>query len=1157
MCECCKTCYEIDGEFYARKSTAVTVEWWLYDVPNQTESQVTDGPTLTALNAAAIPANERVCNLLGSGGECVVTTCYTVETYVPAAGPGTFDYAREDGGANQGQPISAQWPITPDVTGTSASTTNTDGFARQAVNYLYWVDSSPGNHRSELTTTITIPPVGELVSASSVAQNYELTASDTLQFRFRTWWNRFQITIDSEIGAGNNDNSWVYSDVYTPNDAIQELPLRIRSAETGGTDYFQGQVLINGTWQWLWNTWCSSVGSASFVTQTISVTVDSDGNRVYTLDGVTLDPVSDASTIANIESWIADGSAQTVDCDLVGTYSTSISKTASDDFPGVGDTVTYTVTATNTSAVPVMLRLTDVVQAPLVYVASSMMVTASDLTPLTSSDTTPASGDGLSVQTDTPLGAGESITMVYQAQKTALGDVVNTAKSETHYDDPAINGVKSIAYYTANNNTTPAPPAVDPSLSKIVTDTGSGKIGGTITYRVFADTEDGIDLLIDTLPTNTTFSSLTIADVATDTAFAGTYTTAVEPSTNVLTVTFDSSTPLPAGYYFEITVVRTDESPVINEASISVEGTSVTTTAYVAAPITSDTCYSMTLTGYTGAQDVLVHFVNGSATYYYVNDVWLDPGTPADAATISEIEALITGGAAPVSCVVTPPTITGSTQVVENCAAVNTPIDASALTNDWGLFPDRAINSETDNMRAGWLDGGRMWTSVLQSQTSSFNNPDGTTDPVNIANNVYNIPAALIDKDLSLYNKGDWVNTVLGTAKFRQQSTGNRQYISVMETANWYYVSTGGMFDVTSVAGNFTAPLVGNLIRFDKATMNIDPTFAANTSAGGGQAGAAHAAIAGGGQTHIYTANPVSATNNFAIYNDAGVQVGQVNMPVPPLTTMVSPSDMYYDPFGNRVYASVGIQAPFGNGGAIISWDASATGTVVADLLMSFRAGLADLSEFVVREDGTIFMGGRSVSPNRLWDGATQLAVSPGGQNLIKIHLTPSQTGIDLVLGDDSAAMRAQLATHFPTIATADWNITYHPEGLSVKGAGAVNVNTTEEGLIDVNKGNRYYIMTPDGEILRRHNVNGEFVSASFYYNQETGMYYSPTAYARDYYYEREAGDTNVPPLDSEIHYELNSTTTTGSGGVWTTDNGLLVEERGVTFVDESGTPCP
>lgn len=107
MVTCCQKCYEIDGSFYARKVTAVTVEWWLYDVPAQTESQVTDAPTLAALEAAAIPANERVCNLLGSGGSAQTAIYGSVYHYyqsLPVAVNTTTTFAAK---------IAATTPVIP------------------------------------------------------------------------------------------------------------------------------------------------------------------------------------------------------------------------------------------------------------------------------------------------------------------------------------------------------------------------------------------------------------------------------------------------------------------------------------------------------------------------------------------------------------------------------------------------------------------------------------------------------------------------------------------------------------------------------------------------------------------------------------------------------------------------------------------------------------------------------------------------------------------------------------------------------------------------------------------------------------------------------------------------------------------------------------
>lgn len=68
MVTCCQKCYEIDGEFYALKKTSITRSWYLYDADNATETPVTDAPTISALDAGAIAANERACNLLGGGG---------------------------------------------------------------------------------------------------------------------------------------------------------------------------------------------------------------------------------------------------------------------------------------------------------------------------------------------------------------------------------------------------------------------------------------------------------------------------------------------------------------------------------------------------------------------------------------------------------------------------------------------------------------------------------------------------------------------------------------------------------------------------------------------------------------------------------------------------------------------------------------------------------------------------------------------------------------------------------------------------------------------------------------------------------------------------------------------------------------------------------
>lgn len=75
MVKCCQRCYEIGGEFYTLKVTAITRLWYLYDVASATETLVTDGPTIATLDAGAIPANERPCNLLGGGGGGGAASC--------------------------------------------------------------------------------------------------------------------------------------------------------------------------------------------------------------------------------------------------------------------------------------------------------------------------------------------------------------------------------------------------------------------------------------------------------------------------------------------------------------------------------------------------------------------------------------------------------------------------------------------------------------------------------------------------------------------------------------------------------------------------------------------------------------------------------------------------------------------------------------------------------------------------------------------------------------------------------------------------------------------------------------------------------------------------------------------------------------------------
>ncbi len=582
MVTCCQKCYEIDGEFYALKKTSITRSWYLYDVATATETLVTDAPTIATLNAGEIPANERPCNLLGGGGACEdLTLCYQVPVYVPAVNQGGINYAREDGGGNQNLAISAQFPITPDVSGTLFTTAASDDFAKTGGTYFNVTDSLNGSRRSEVSAFITIPPIGEKVSLSGTTSTFTLDATP-VQFRIRSWNNRYLATLGgAPIGAEINNNlAWQYSDLYTPNAGVQELPLIIQAAVTSGNanTYYQMQVYINGAWRWMSDPWYSSTGGASIEYQTTTITLDIDGNKAYTLNGVTLDATADAAAIAAIESDIADGTALLVDCDLAAAYSTTITKTASDNFPNVGETVVYTVVATNTSLLPVMLKVSDVVQAPLAYVAASLSAIASDGTPLTLDSATPSSGTGLVVQTDTPLGAGETITMTYSAQKTADGPVVNRAVSETHYDDPSVNGVKSAVNYTSLNGNSPGAPTVEPSLSKVVTDPGDSTVGSQVTYRVYPSVDGGISTLIDTLPANSTFVSA-IAYTPADVAYGGSYTAA--ESSGVVTVSFDPGSELPAGHYIEVIVERTDTNDMINEAKVQIGEVEVVTTAYV------------------------------------------------------------------------------------------------------------------------------------------------------------------------------------------------------------------------------------------------------------------------------------------------------------------------------------------------------------------------------------------------------------------------------------------------------------------------------------------------------------------------------------------------------------------------------------------------
>lgn len=63
MAKSCSTYYVIDGTYYRRCQTYVTTTWYEQDKASATELVVTGPVALAALNAAAIPANERVGDL--------------------------------------------------------------------------------------------------------------------------------------------------------------------------------------------------------------------------------------------------------------------------------------------------------------------------------------------------------------------------------------------------------------------------------------------------------------------------------------------------------------------------------------------------------------------------------------------------------------------------------------------------------------------------------------------------------------------------------------------------------------------------------------------------------------------------------------------------------------------------------------------------------------------------------------------------------------------------------------------------------------------------------------------------------------------------------------------------------------------------------------
>lgn len=364
-----------------------------------------------------------------------ITTCYDVAVYIPAPDQGVVVYERTSG-AGVGQ------------TGTLVTPVWTDDFYKYDGRF-YIIDRLNGTRTTKYNTVITIPPVGTLVADNNAVEDWALTPTP-IQFRTRTWNNSpATVTIGGDV-LTTGSTAWQYTtNFYTPNATVQEIPVEIEFSTVGTqNDYSQIQIFLNGAWRQLEDTWFSSTGGAAIVYRPLEITLNCDGSKTYILNNVLL---SDPNEIADLEQAILDGLVTSRSCTLPsGAYGLSIEKSADNNTPEVNDVITYIVVVTNSGMHDAMVKVTDIIQSPLVYVVGSVSATASDGTALTIDSTDP-SGQGINITTDTPLGSGENITLVYQGEKSSSGDIFNQALAVTHYNEPT-DGVKASTLYSAFNN---------------------------------------------------------------------------------------------------------------------------------------------------------------------------------------------------------------------------------------------------------------------------------------------------------------------------------------------------------------------------------------------------------------------------------------------------------------------------------------------------------------------------------------------------------------------------------------------------------------------------------------------------------------------------------------------------------------------------------
>ncbi len=243
----------------------------------------------------------------------------------------------------------------------------------------------------------------------------------------------------------------------------------------------------------LWSVGSITVGATP--TLTIVASVDTIGPRTNTAEVTAVDQADIDSTPDNQDATEDDQASVALDTPIADL---SLTKTASDLRPNVGDALSFTITLANAGPADASgITVTDVLPAGIAFVSST--VTAGDYDAST----------GIWTVGDVAVGATPTLTI--NARVEAADVVTNTARIATSNQfDPDSTPGNDVESEDDQETITLTPRTIDLSLTKTV-DVPRPSIGQNVVFTITAanagpDTATGV-VIADALPTGLTFVS--------------------------------------------------------------------------------------------------------------------------------------------------------------------------------------------------------------------------------------------------------------------------------------------------------------------------------------------------------------------------------------------------------------------------------------------------------------------------------------------------------------------------------------------------------------------------------------------------------------------------------------------------------------------------